>query len=308
MSEIFDRIVSGGYFVGFGGLTPEQEHCKEFTRQNLDALLHVRQREKFVKEIRVCCCGYGPADEEEPMEDNNFSQFQFYLPFTNDIIFFEDKFDFLVKCVANGVCKVEVGFEERYLQAVLDTLTFRDTTVPEVAQVLDLRSLATPRIVAEIPRTYEENVLLVESYVQKRNTYADKIRAELEMLEREQFNDEKRRGLHPSVMGWSNPSTPRQEGPGSSAAADKLDDDATIAKLKTQISLAREEAALSDAQKKDIEDQALVEAYVKNGGKLDDASSATPVMNLLLRLQEEQVRIEHLNKTDAIDNNKIEAL
>ncbi|CUG93086.1 Hypothetical protein, putative [Bodo saltans] len=310
MAHIFDEIVNGGYFVGFGGLTPEQEACKQFTADNLPALLHIRQREKYVKEIRVCCCGYGEADEDEPLEDNNFSQFQFYLPYTNDLIFFHDKFDFLIKCVAHGVCKVETGFEERYSEAILQVLTFRDTTVPESPlYVLDLRQELTPRTIGEVPRTYEQNQELIESYVQKRNTYADTLRHELEQLEAEQYEAEKLRGEHKSVMGWSNPNTPRGDGAGVHQAAapsstSDAQDDASITRIKSAIELAREEAKQADDRQEEArrqreeKDQALIASYVQNGG--DSAPSpppaGMPMVNMLLHIQQEQIRQEQLSK------------
>lgn len=309
MATVFDNIISGGYFVGFGGLTPEQEACKKFTADNLDALLHIRQREKFVKEIRVCCCGYGEADEDEPLEDNNFSQFQFYLPYTNDLIFFHDKFDFLIKCVANGVCKIETGFEERYSEAILQVLTFRDTTVPEAPLfVLDLRQQMTPRTVGEVPRTYEENQLLIESYVQKRNTYADTLRHELEQLEAEQYEVEKQRGEHKSVMGWSNPNTPRADGPSAQSAGPTDTDDASITRIKSAIELAREEAKQADdradeaRQQQEAQDDALIASYVQNGGVAAPPALATsdmPMVNMLLHIQQEQIRLEQQGRIQA---------
>jgi hypothetical protein len=303
MAQVFDDIVNGGYFVGFGGLTPEQEACKQFTAEHLPALLHIRQREKYVKEIRVCCCGYGVSDEDEPLEDNNFSQFQFYLPYTNDLIFFHDKFDFLIKCVAHGVCKIESGFEERYSEAILQVLTFRDTTVPESPlYVLDLRQELTPRTIGEVTRTYEENQVLIESYVQKRNTYADTLRRELEQLEAEQFEVEKLRGEHKSVMGWSNPSTPRADG--SAAVPVAAADDASITRIKSAIELAREEAKQSDdreteaRQQREAEDQQLIASYVQNGGDSAPAPppSGMPMLNMLLHIQQEQIRQEQLSR------------
>jgi hypothetical protein len=315
MSSVFDAIVAGGYFVGFGGLTPEQEACKQFTKDNLDVILHVRQREKFVKEIRVCCCGYNASDEDEPMEDNNFSQFQFYTPFTHTLVSFEDKFDFLIKCVANGVCKVETGFEERYTQTILEVLTFRDTTVPASPHhVLDLVTLATPRTVGEISRTHEETMLLVDRFVKKRDTTAEALRHELLMLEEEQFQIEKQRGEHRSLMGWSEPNSPevldrRQHQQGMT--------DASVERIRAEIEIAQEEVKLSSsptgAAESPTDDRAAAIPAVApqdegHGG--DDAqppAESLPLLNMLLRLQNEQVRLQQQDQVqeqerqDAID-------
>jgi hypothetical protein len=198
MSSIFDRVAHG-YFTPFGGLTTEAAQCRTFTLEKLPALLHVRQREKFVKEVQVCCCGYGSADEDEPMLDSHFSQFQFFRPWIEEIIFFHDKFDYLVKCVAHGVCKIEEGFAERYVTALLDVLTFRDTTIPHAPEhVLDLRQPTTPRICAEVKRSFEERMRDVARFINKHGddyTGAQALRLELEALERDQTEAETKRSL-----------------------------------------------------------------------------------------------------------------
>lgn len=348
MAAIFESILQGGYTVSFGGLTDSQQHCREFTQTHLSTLLHTRQREKFVREVRVCLCGYGPADEDEPMESNHFSQFQFYLPFTNDVIYFHDKFDFLVLGVANGICKVEEGFEDRYLQALLECMTFRATTVPSFPEhVLDLHTTATPRIVGEVKRSYEESMLLLDSYVKQRHPFADHLRAELAQLEAEQYQVEKKRGEHRSVMGWSREGSPEgdddeedekhrapsyraaamsggevgdgetepqggEEGgahrvveesvahshqspssrkPKKSSAAQHtttaaggrgVDDDASISRIKSELALAQAEA-----------EQAAAVAEQKQ-----DNNKTMPLLSMLLRVQEEQIRHEQLQKQD----------
>lgn len=115
--------------MAFGTLSPIQRRCKEFTESTLEEVLAIRQRERYLNNIKACITGYPPADEEEPFVPENFSQYQFFLPF-EDIIDYTDRFDFLMCCLAAGVCKVHKGFEERYQQSLLKVLTFRATTSP----------------------------------------------------------------------------------------------------------------------------------------------------------------------------------
>ena len=129
MTHIFNKIMDGGYFMAFGTLSPIQQRCKEFTEATLQEVLAIRQRERYLNNIKACITGYPPADEEEPFVPENFSQYQFFLPF-EEIIDYTDRFDFLMCCLAAGVCKVHKGFEERYQQSLLKVLTFRATTNP----------------------------------------------------------------------------------------------------------------------------------------------------------------------------------
>lgn len=203
MAELFEKIIAEGYYQPFGGLTEEQEQCRAFTQQHLEELLCARQREKYVKEVKVCACGYGPSDEDEPMDLSNFSQVQFFDPFTNDLVFFVDKFDFIVLCVAHGVCKIHPGFEERYMRTLITAMTFKHIFVPAAPeQVLDLRQPTTPRTVAETPLTAEERDDQFNSFVTRRRSFSKQVKSELAALEAEQYEAEAARGEHPTVFGW----------------------------------------------------------------------------------------------------------
>jgi hypothetical protein len=208
MAELFERITQGGYYQPFGGLTGEQEQCRDFTMKHLDNLLVARQREKYVKEVIVCACGFCPADEDEPMDLSNFSQVQFFEPYTDELVFFVDKFDFVVLCIAHGVCKVHTGFEDRYVAAVLSAMTFKHLFVPAKPEaVLDLRQPTTPRTIGETyslsPQKDQDD--REESFRTRRRSFSNLVRAELAALEQEQYEVERGRGEHPTLMGWDKP-------------------------------------------------------------------------------------------------------
>ena len=283
MSNVFDSIMSHGYYTPFGGLTEEQLHCKSFTNENLHAILHVRQREKFVREVQVCCCGYCSSDEDEPMLDSHFSQFQFYKPWIEEIIYFHDKFDFLVKCIANGVCKVEAGFEERYVTAILDVLTFRDTTIPASPQyVLDLRQPVTPRICAEVKKSYEEKMQSVEKFTNKAEDYTgvSAARAELLGLLAEQAEAERRRHL-PPLQIVSPPPPPTTE-------------NSATAHQDAKKEVTKEEGEAAAAEKRRQDDEALILKYRTNGLDLlaqeENEKTSTPLLHMLMQLQQEEMR------------------
>jgi hypothetical protein len=138
MAELFDRLVADGYGRPFA-LSAAQRDCRDLTRSVLNDVLFSRQREKHVRDVKVCVGGFAEYDADEPLDESCFSQLQFFTPYTHDLVFFVDRYDFLVKCVAHGVCKVAEGFERRYaatLAAVLDngTAPTTVTTLEEIAQ------------------------------------------------------------------------------------------------------------------------------------------------------------------------------
>eukprot|EP00758_Cryptobia_borreli_P008550 Tbor_TRINITY_DN5399_c1_g1::TRINITY_DN5399_c1_g1_i1::g.4393::m.4393 len=129
MTHAYNSIVKDGYFTPFGSLTPAQEKCKNLLNENLRDLLEIRLRERYINEITSCITA-NPVEENEPLFPENFSQYQFYEMFLN-IIDFVDKFDFLISCLAGGVCKVYKGFEERFHWVILNVLTFSTTIIPK---------------------------------------------------------------------------------------------------------------------------------------------------------------------------------
>lgn len=199
MAELFDAIIKEGYFMPFGNMSPAQKECQEFTKKNIKDLTSARQREKYLKELRVCVCGYEPNDESEEMEQNNFSQYQFFKPYM-DLVFHVDKFDFIILCVSCATCRVQAGFEHRYMCALMSALTFKQFTVPEQPeQVLDLRQPVTPRTIGEQGEIDPDRIV---SFRERRRSFSNNLKEELQRLEAEQLEVERARGEHPSVMGW----------------------------------------------------------------------------------------------------------
>jgi hypothetical protein len=269
--ELFDSIIESGYYAPFGRLTAAQAECKQFTVKHMDELLRTRQREKFLRDVTVCACGFGEADEEEPMDEANFSQHQFFLPFTYDLVFFVDKFDFVVKCVAHGVCKVADGFEDRYMRALLTAMTFRHLFIPaKPEQVLDLRQLTTPRTIGEADWPADRREASVQAYVARRHSFGDGLRAELAGLEEEQFSAERARGEHRSQMGWDEEAPPADDDAAPTPAAEEAE--AAPAAAEEEPASRDEDAAVTEAAGTD-ETPAAVAAEVP----AEDAASSDEV-------------------------------
>ena len=110
MSEVFDVILERGFTRVQPRATPLQAQCRAFTQERLRELLCTRHRERYCREAVVCVGGYVGSDQDEALTLTAFSQMQFFELY-DALVFFVDKFDFLVRAVAHGVCNVAEGFE-----------------------------------------------------------------------------------------------------------------------------------------------------------------------------------------------------
>lgn len=199
MAAVFNRIIEEGYWVAFGSLSAAQQQCKADTADAIDDLFAVRQRERFVHEVKTCVAGYPPADENEPLVPESFSQFQFYIPLERELVSFVDRFDYLICCIANGICKIQPGFEERYARALLNIMTFRTALVPAAPlRVLDESLVADLRradvVDAGLSKSSPaEQEGKINTYLAKADPFSRAVRDELAQLEAEEAAAEHRR-------------------------------------------------------------------------------------------------------------------
>lgn len=284
MAHIFNRIISGGYWVTFGTMSPQQQECKTYTASMLEELLAVRQREKYVSEVKACICGYPPADEAEPMVPENFSQYQFYLPIEREIVAFVDRFDYLVCCVANGICKIHKGFEERYERALLTVMTFRTAMVPSSPQqVLDPQLMVAPGpVYSEQNRSPAKQAEEVESYLSKQDPYSRAVKEELLQLEAEEAAAEHRRREEADRAAGHNPyKVTEQE---AETAAEEL-------------TKAEEDAVMRAAQHASVASSGLI--VHRPAHRVPKDEDPTPVMTLVLTVKAEMEAREELERRRA---------
>lgn len=106
ISRSFATISGVKSFTSFSRLTDEQRECVQLTAAKADAIFTMKARDLHLKTLVVCITGYDDHDEEEPITEGHFSQHRFYTTFVNDLIYFPDRFDFLIHCIINQVCVV----------------------------------------------------------------------------------------------------------------------------------------------------------------------------------------------------------
>jgi hypothetical protein len=121
MAELFDSLIHKGYgriLPTRQRLSPGQLSCRNFVQQNLKIILFSKLRERYLRDIVICVAGYQGSDQDEPLTISHFSQLQFFEAY-DELIYFVDKFDFLIQCLSYGVCNVSEGFEARFRETML---------------------------------------------------------------------------------------------------------------------------------------------------------------------------------------------
>lgn len=143
MAEVFDALIHKGYgrtLPTKQRLTPAQLACRNFVEQNHQIILFSKLRERYLRDITICCGGFQGSDQDEPLTISHFSQQQFFTAF-DELIYFVDKFDFLIQCLANGICNVAEGFESRFREVTLRVMICAN----QVELVLDSREYGERR-------------------------------------------------------------------------------------------------------------------------------------------------------------------
>jgi hypothetical protein len=138
IAQSFATISGVRSFTCFSRITPEQRACVVELNACCDEIFACKARDLHLKTLVNCITGYDDFDEDEPVSEGHFSQHRFYKTFVNELIYFPDRFDFLIHCILHQVCLVRhtAKFRE-LLRALLHKQSER--TVPTA--VLDYDKL-----------------------------------------------------------------------------------------------------------------------------------------------------------------------
>lgn len=124
MAEVFDKLILQGYGRTSSSsqrFTHSQLSCRSFVQDNLRSILFSKNRERHLREIVICVGGFVGSDQDETLQLSHFTQQQFFEPY-DSLVFYVDKFDFLLSCISKGVCTVAEGFEARFKQVILEVI------------------------------------------------------------------------------------------------------------------------------------------------------------------------------------------
>jgi hypothetical protein len=122
IDRLFCTIGGVKAFTSFTRMTPEQLDSVRSLEQVLDRVLRTKNRDLHLRTLSLCLAGFADEDADEPLTESCFSQYQFYSAYAHELVYFPDKFDFLLNCVLHGVCLVRLpSLFVTMLAAILDT-------------------------------------------------------------------------------------------------------------------------------------------------------------------------------------------
>lgn len=107
IDKSFARIGGVKSFTSFSRFSKEQLECVDLINARMDDIFACKARDLHLKTLVVCITGFSDHDEDEPMTEGSFSQFRFYETYVHDLVYFPDRFDFLLYCIINHVCQVQ---------------------------------------------------------------------------------------------------------------------------------------------------------------------------------------------------------
>ena len=115
IEKCFSSIGGVKSFTSFGRLTTEQIACRDYLQERRDDLGENKSRDLHLSELMVCISGADEDDADEPLSEACFSQYRFYRTYIHDLIYYPEKFDFLVRCIEESVCVVKMTSRFRIL-------------------------------------------------------------------------------------------------------------------------------------------------------------------------------------------------
>mmetsp|Transcript_17454 Transcript_17454/g.19878 ORF Transcript_17454/g.19878 Transcript_17454/m.19878 type:complete len:218 (+) Transcript_17454:43-696(+) len=107
MDQAFASIGGVRSFTGFGRLTAEQQQCVEALKECKDKMLSTKGRERYLSDLIRCITGSSDEEEDEALNEATFSQYRFYLLYIRELLYYPEKFDFLLRCVEENVVVVQ---------------------------------------------------------------------------------------------------------------------------------------------------------------------------------------------------------
>jgi hypothetical protein len=110
-------------FTTFGRVTEAQQQCIDLLMRKRDAIFSTTGRDAYLRDLIMAITGTEETDDGESITEANFSQYHFYKLYIHELVFFPEKFDYLLRCIEEKVCVVQfpqkfIGVLDRVLEAV----------------------------------------------------------------------------------------------------------------------------------------------------------------------------------------------
>ena len=124
-------------FACFSRFTPEQQKCVDFVRGHRDEIFATKGRDRYLNEVVLSITGT-TEDDDEAICEATFSQYRFYRTYVNDLLFFPERFDFLMRCVEE--CVAVVAQPNKFL-GIMDRLLTADKVEPVPDAIMNYERL-----------------------------------------------------------------------------------------------------------------------------------------------------------------------
>lgn len=125
-------------FSPFGRPSPPQQECAAYVRARRHELFTAKSRDVYLPELLLCISGMQDEEDGELITEGTFSQYRFYSFYIGNLVYYPEKFDFLLRCVEESVVLVKATSKFlNLMQRVLDLTV--DRAIPE--DVIDYERL-----------------------------------------------------------------------------------------------------------------------------------------------------------------------
>ena len=116
----------------------------------------------FLSTLQRSIATFTDADKDEPLTPSMFRQHDYYLHFTQELIYFPEKFDFLIHCVLHRICTIH---KPAQFDQMLDDLLMPATAA--LAQRVGGELLS--RLIEEDSMREEDEIARVEAFCLKKD-------------------------------------------------------------------------------------------------------------------------------------------
>lgn len=144
-------------------LTPDQLACIDRLQGCFDRVSECKRRDMHLGTLQQCIATFtDDADKDEPLTAGSFGVYQCYEHYTQELIYFPEKFDFLIMCIMHRICTVN---KPRVFNQMLDELLLPATAA--LAQRIGGELLT--RLIEEDEMREDDEVARVEAFCLKKD-------------------------------------------------------------------------------------------------------------------------------------------
>lgn len=142
--------------------TPEQIACVDRLESQIDRVLTCKRRDMHLRTLCHCIASYSDADMDEPLTADVFNVYECYRVYTQELVYFPDKFDFIIYCILNRVCMVQ---KPRKFMLLLD-----DLLLPATAALAErVGGQLLHRLIREDEKKDDDERARIESFTLKKD-------------------------------------------------------------------------------------------------------------------------------------------